>query len=66
MLAFALGAGFGYLFGIVAVMAKQTAVASVPSQGNGAVYTLDALSAGAAGDEAGESAPVQEHDSLFP
>ena len=65
MLALALRALAGHLLGIAAVVAEQAPVALVISQGQRAVDALHALAAGAAGHEAGEAAPVEQHDGLL-
>src|SRR5260370_32707476 len=65
MLALALGTLRGDLFGVVAVVAEHAAVAPVEGEGQRAVDTVDALTAGAAGDRARESATVEEEHGLL-
>ncbi len=60
-----LGQRLGNLLGVAAVVAQQAAVALVISQGERAVDALHALAAGAAGDEAGKAAPIEQHDGLL-
>src|ERR1039457_5438793 len=62
VLALALGAVRGDAFGIVAVMAKEAAVAAMKGEGDRAVHALHALAAGAAGDEARKAAAAEQDE----
>ena len=61
----ALGAVARDLLGVVAVVAQHAPVAPVIGQRDRAVDALHALAAGAAGDEAGKSAPVEQQHGLL-
>jgi len=63
--AIALFAAVRDALGVVAVVTKEAFVPAVEGKGDGAVGALDALAAGAATDEAGEAAAVEEEHGLL-